>query len=53
MSLLNRVEDWIVRNTLEPFPVGRPPSDDGALALLMFTGVLLIVGITCGQCLAR
>jgi hypothetical protein len=53
MSILNKVEDWIMRNTLEPFPVSPPPSDDGVLALLMFTGFLLVVGITCGRCLAR
>jgi hypothetical protein len=60
MSFLNRAEDWLIRKLMTPIdfnygmkPVGRPPSDDGFLALLMLGSLLLITAITCGHCLAR
>jgi hypothetical protein len=53
MSLLDKVEDWIVKKTLTPLPVGAPPSDDGMLTLIALVGFLLVTAITCGHCLAR
>jgi hypothetical protein len=56
MSFLGKVEDWLIRRTLQPVYVGQtvePPSDDGAWALAVFLLLLVASAVTCGQCLAR
>lgn len=53
LSLLDKAEDWLVRQTLQPLPQGHPPSDDGAIALGAFVVILLGIAATCGHCLAR
>lgn len=56
MSLLERMEDWLVRKTmrqLDIIPVGHPPSDDGMIALTVFVFILIGVAATCSHCLAR
>lgn len=57
MSFLNKVEDWIIRNTMKPSlktsPISIGPKDDVPISLALF--VLLELGIvaTCSYFLGK
>ena len=58
MSILNRVEEWIIKQTLKPtdydlHPVGHPPKDDVPIALTLFVLFSLALVATCGHFFAR
>ena len=58
MSILNKVEDWIIKQTMTPtdfdlHPAGHPPSDDVPIALTLFVLLSLAVVATCGHLLAH
>jgi hypothetical protein len=51
MSLLERVEDYIIKSTMTGTlrPVGHPPNDDGIILLGLWFGMLLALALTCGH----
>jgi hypothetical protein len=56
MSFLNKIEDWLIRQTLQPpletHPVA-PAKDDVPIALTLFVLGMLAIVATCGHYLAH
>jgi hypothetical protein len=57
MSILNRFEDWLIRQTmtlpLETHPVYPEKSDELPVLLTLLVLVLLFIAITCGQYIGK
>ena len=58
MSFLNKIEDWIIKQTLRPTdydlqPAGHPPNDDIPIAFTLFVLFSLAIVATCGHFLAH
>jgi hypothetical protein len=57
MSFLNKIEDWIIRQTLQPpletSPMLPSPKDDVPIALTLFVLFSLVIVATCGHYFAH
>jgi hypothetical protein len=55
MSLLDRVEDYLIKATLPARlrPIGQPPPDDGIWLLAIWGLIILGAAATCGHILAH